>query len=188
MDWLALPWKVLVVRGVLGLLAGLATVLWPLSTVVALVVLLGVWALVDGVETIVAGARAPETAAKVGLVALGVLSVVAGLLVTLRPISSAVTLTWVLGLWLIVRGVIEAAQAFVGPVVGSRVMHLAAAALSALAGVLLAANPGRAALGLTVWLGVVIGLWGAVLLVTGLLSRREQGRRDRGSAPAGVAG
>lgn len=188
MDWLALPWKVLVVRGVLGILAGLATLVWPLSTVIALVVLLGVWALFDGVDTIIAGAKAPSTTAKISLIAIGALSVVAGLMVTLRPIGSAVTLTWILGLWLIVRGAIEVAQTLTGAVEGPKALHLLAAAFSAIAGFLFAANPGRAALGLTAWIGIVILLWGVAFLVAGILSRRQQGSQAGAGQTAPAAG
>lgn len=42
----------------------------------------------------------------------GILGVLAGIVCVFRPFSSAVALAWVLGIWLIVRGIVEIAAAF----------------------------------------------------------------------------
>ncbi|MEU0091953.1 DUF308 domain-containing protein [Kribbella sp. NPDC006257] len=46
------------------------------------------------------------------LVVIGVIAVVAAFLAIASPGLTAVTLTWILGIWLIVRGVFEVAAAF----------------------------------------------------------------------------
>lgn len=46
--------------------------------------------------------------------------VIAGCIANFRPFSSAVVLTLVLGIWLLLRGLIEIAPAFTGEVAGSR--------------------------------------------------------------------
>ena len=40
----------------------------------------------------------------------GILGVLAGIVCVFRPFSSAVALAWVLGIWLIVRGIVEIAH------------------------------------------------------------------------------
>ena len=50
----------------------------------------------------------------------GVMGVIAGCVAIFRPFSSAVVLTVVLGIWLLLRGLIEIASAFTGEVAGSR--------------------------------------------------------------------
>jgi len=52
---LSLAWKVLVARGVVGLVFGVIALAWPGETVVAFVILWGVWALVDGIGSLVEG-------------------------------------------------------------------------------------------------------------------------------------
>ncbi len=58
MEWLEWDWKVLVGRGVAALVVGLLAMFAPVSTLVALVALLGAWALVDGVTGLVTVYRA----------------------------------------------------------------------------------------------------------------------------------
>jgi len=55
-DELSVSWKALVLRGVLAIVFGVFAVSWPISTALTLVVLWGVWALVDGIGLIVAAA------------------------------------------------------------------------------------------------------------------------------------
>ena len=48
-DWLNLSWKMLMVRGALAIVFGLVAMAWPLETAIALAIVFGFWALVDGV-------------------------------------------------------------------------------------------------------------------------------------------
>ena len=81
------------------------------------------------------------------------------------------TITWFLGIWLIVRGVLMLVSAF-SPSTGSRGMVLLSAAIDVLLGILLVANPGRAALDIAWVLGLVAVIWGVALIVIGLLTRK----------------
>jgi uncharacterized membrane protein HdeD (DUF308 family) len=51
-------WWMVALRGVLAVLFGLATFLWPALSLAALVLLFGAYALVDGVVAVVLGIRA----------------------------------------------------------------------------------------------------------------------------------
>ena len=51
-DWLAVGWKALVMRGVIGIVLGVMAMVWPIATAIALALLFGVWALADGVSSI----------------------------------------------------------------------------------------------------------------------------------------
>ena len=48
-DWFAVGWKMLVVRGVIGMVFGILAIVWPLETATALALLWGFWALFDGI-------------------------------------------------------------------------------------------------------------------------------------------
>jgi uncharacterized membrane protein HdeD (DUF308 family) len=99
----------LVLTGLLGLAVGLLTLLWPAITVLALAVLIGLWAIVTGMVEIWAAAsrRGSWLLALVGL-----LSIVAGLLVLLRPDVGAVAIAQVIGAYSIVAGALMLAEAW----------------------------------------------------------------------------
>ncbi len=190
MDWLQHSWKLLVARGVAGIAFGVIAMVWPISTVFALVVVFGAWALVDGAGAIAAALRGGDRTSRVAFGLLGLVSVVAALIALVRPIETAEALTWILGVWLVFRGGVELAATLMGRRDGSRPLGLLAAALSVLAGALFAANPGRGAVSLAWVIGLTAFLWGVVFLVSGLLVRRSAAEVAAGQAatPHGLTG
>ena len=172
-DWLSLAWKVLVARGVVGIVFGVVALVWPGETAVAFVVLWGIWALVDGIGSIVEGFSSDPPGPRWIHLLMGAASLVVAFFAIFSPSMTATTLTWILGIWLIVRGVSAFASAFLGRADGSRGMLVAIGAIDLVLGVLFVANPGRAAVGITVVFGLVAMLWGVVFLAIGLVVRRN---------------
>jgi uncharacterized membrane protein HdeD (DUF308 family) len=98
--------------GLLSLVVGLYAVRHVLVSVVALALLLGIFWVASGFVQIF-GALAHRLLPHRGWVGFtGVLSVLAGLVVLVYPGISLVTLTFVLGFWLIVYGFMEIGLAF----------------------------------------------------------------------------
>lgn len=95
------------IGGALGVVAGLVTLFWPGITALALVILVGLWAVVTGVLDIVAATRIPGSWP---LVLLGFLSVVAGFLVLARPRAGAYAIAVVVGVYAIIAGVLMLAE------------------------------------------------------------------------------
>jgi len=177
-------WKMLVVRGVIGIIFGILAIVWPISTAIALMVLWGFWALVDGVGSLVQAFQPESQGSRLGLAFLGVIAVIAAFFAIFSPAVTVETLTWILGIWLILRGVFEAIGAFSNQRSTPRWLLFLGAALSILLGVFFVANPGRGAVGIAVWLGIIALAWGAVFVVMGLVMRRELAS----SAPAAPGG
>jgi uncharacterized membrane protein HdeD (DUF308 family) len=173
-DWLTLSWKALVARGLAAIAFGIAAMVWPITTAIALALLWGVWALVEGVGSF-AQAFQPGTSgwARFALIAMGVIAFVAAFFAIFSPAVTAVTLTWILGIWLIVRGVFEAVAAFTTSTVVPRWLLVLGALVDFVLGVLFVANPGRAAVGIAFVLGLTALVWGVVFLVTGLIVRKN---------------
>jgi len=189
-DWLTLSWKALVARGVAAIAFGIAAMVWPIETAVALALLWGIWALVEGIGSF-AQAFQPGTSgwARFGLIAMGVIAFVVAFFAILSPAVTAVTLTWILGIWLIVRGVFEVVGAFSTSTVVPRWLLLISALVDFVLGVLFVANPGKAAVGIAVVLGITALLWGIVFLVTGFMVRKNlaNGAVSVDERPANVA-
>jgi len=175
LDGLTVSWKMLVARGVIAIVFGILAIAWPISTAIALALLWGFWALMDGIGSLVQAFQ-PEARgrSRLWLVLIGVVALVAAFFAIFSPAVTAVTLTWILGIWLIVRGLFEVVGAFGSSLMTPRWLLLLSAALSILLGILFVANPGGAAVGIAVFLGITALVWGAVFVVMGLAIRRDQ--------------
>lgn len=171
-DWLNVSWKMLVVRGVLAIIFGIVAMVWPVTTAIALALMWGVWAVVDGISAL-AQAFQPEAIGRGWLVAMGILGLLAGLFAIFRPGVTAVGLTWILGIWLVVRGLFELFGAFSSTIAQPRWLLFLSAALSIVLGLLFAFNPGTSAVAVAFWLGLMALAWGAVFIVVGFMVRRE---------------
>jgi uncharacterized membrane protein HdeD (DUF308 family) len=94
-------------RGVLGVTAGAFALIWPDITIVALAVLVGVWAIVAGVVDFAAALRLPRhTPGRVVSMVVAVVTVVAGTLIWLHPVAGAFGLAIVIGVYAIFFGVL----------------------------------------------------------------------------------
>ena len=144
-DWLTLSWKALVARGLVAIAFGIAAMVWPLDPPIALALLWGVWALVEGVGSI-AQAFPPDTSgwARFALFAMGVIAFIVAFFAIFSPAVTAVTLTWIIGIWLIVRGVFEVVGAFTSSTVVPRWLLVLSALLDFVVGLSGSRHPGRA--------------------------------------------
>lgn len=98
-------WGWLAASGLLSIAAGIVAFVWPGLTALAIVYLIGAWAIVTGVFEIAYALALPDTLAHPWLAALsGVLSVVFGIVLAVWPISGAVTLTWLVGIYAVLYG------------------------------------------------------------------------------------
>jgi len=93
--------------GVLSFIVGLYAVRHVLLTIAALAMVLGIFWIVNGAIEVFAAIAYRETPSRGWTIAMGVLSIVAGLVVLVSPGISLATLTVVLGVWLIVFGIME---------------------------------------------------------------------------------
>lgn len=155
---------ILVLRTVLAVAFGLFALLWPELTLLALTIAFGVYAILDGVATVVdAVRRRRRTRWWLGLLG-GLASVAAGVIALIWPGITAVALAVVVGIWALVTGLTELATAFRLRHAGSRIwLRVLAGALSAAAGVLILVWPTAGAIGLTVIVGVFALAYGATL-------------------------
>lgn len=173
-NWLNMSWKILVLRGVVGIVFGIVAMVWPLNTALALALLWGLWALVDSIGSFIqAFESGTPGAARVLLVLMGLVALVAAVFAITSPGVAAVTLTWILGIWLIVRGVFEAVGAFFADGGQAKLLLLASGIVDVLLGILFAANPGRATIGIAWLLGLIALVWGVIFVVAGVVARKE---------------
>jgi uncharacterized membrane protein HdeD (DUF308 family) len=106
-------WGAVLFEGVVGIIAGLLTFMMPAMTALVLVTLIAVWSIFTGVAEIVAAVRLRKTIRREWLLALaGVASVAFGVLLLIAPMAGAIVLTWWIGAYAFVFGILQIMLAF----------------------------------------------------------------------------
>lgn len=107
-------WWPYLLHGLLGLAAGILTLLWPGITVLVLLYILAFWALFGGIAEIAAAIRLrKEMEGEWILVLAGAVSILFGLLVLFRPVPGGiVAVAWMVGAYAIIVGVLHLMLAF----------------------------------------------------------------------------
>ncbi len=172
-EWLTAGWKLLLARGVIALVFGVVAMVWPVTTVVALVVLWGVWALLDGIASFGNAFSSGRSGwGRVGFGLLGVVAVLAALYAFFRPGATAAILIWVVGIWLLARGVVELVLGFTRTPPAPRWLVLLGAVLDIVLGLLFVTHPGKSAVGIAVLLGIFAVAWGVVFILLAFAARK----------------
>lgn len=184
---LARNWWAVGIRGIAAIIFGVLAFIWPDITLIALALLFGAYALVDGVLSLVAAIRGvPRVAQGRWLLALeGILGIAAGILAFIWPDITALVLLLLIGAWAIVTGVLEiiAAVRLRREIEGEWVLALAGLA-SIVFGALVFINPSAGALAVVWLIGAYAIIFGIALLVLAWRLRAVwEGRRtEAGSA------
>jgi uncharacterized membrane protein HdeD (DUF308 family) len=98
-------WWVLILRGILSILFGIAVLVQPGASLLALVYVFGVYAIFDGILSLVLAFRGEGSAA--WLVVRGFLGIVAGVLAFRYPGITLTSLYVLIGAWAIGIGIVE---------------------------------------------------------------------------------
>jgi uncharacterized membrane protein HdeD (DUF308 family) len=106
-------WWMLLIEGVIGIVIGVVTFLWPDITALALLYLIAAWAIVTGVFEILAAIRLRREITGEWLLALsGIASVLFGLLLVILPGAGALAVVWLIGIYALIFGVLLIVLAF----------------------------------------------------------------------------
>ena len=172
-------WWLILLRGIAGVLFGIAAFVWPGLTVIALTLLYGAFAMADGILSLGAavtgsGDRSIPTW---WLLLIGLLGIAAGVVAFLWPGLTAFALVILIGAWAVTIGVLEIIGAiWLRHELEDEWLLIAAGLLSVLFGLAVLLWPGAGALALA---------WaiGAFAILSGLLhiafAFRLKGVHDR---------
>src|SRR5262249_55798345 len=105
---LARNWWLVALRGVAGIIFGILTFVMPGITLMTLILLFGVYALVDGVLDVIAAVRGRRQEERWwALLIEGLVSIAAGIVALALPGLTAVVLLYLIAAWAIITGVFE---------------------------------------------------------------------------------
>ncbi len=106
-------WWVMLLQGLLGIVAGVVAFIWPGITTLVLLYVIAAWAIVMGVLTVMAAIQLRKELEGEGLLIVsGILSVLFGLILMVRPGAGAVAIAWFIGAYAIILGVLLIIFAF----------------------------------------------------------------------------
>jgi uncharacterized membrane protein HdeD (DUF308 family) len=180
----------IIALGIVSILGGVAVLVWPQATLVAVAIILAIELLVVGVVRLVTAFTTSEASGggRVLLVLLGVLAILAGIIFLRHPFATITVLGLLLGAFWIVAGVVELFDAVESRGVPGRGWAIAAGVLSVVAGIFVLAFTG-ASLVVLVWLlGLQLLLYGVLTIGRGTVMRRARHvSRAEPTVPGGAA-
>jgi uncharacterized membrane protein HdeD (DUF308 family) len=163
---LARNWWVVALRGVFGVLFGLAALFLPIVTLASLILLFAAYMLIDGVLGIAEGVRAAVHNQRWGTLVLeGVVDLIASAIAFFWPLVTVLAFVLLAGAWAIISGALLVSAAFRLNITHGRWLMILGGAVSIIWGVLLFLSPGIGALVLTWWLGAYALVFGVTLLI-----------------------
>ena len=105
-------WWLVVLRGVLGILFGFLAFVWPAITWLTLIVMFGVYAIVDGIVAMITGlSRTRESSRWWVFLLEGFLGLGAGIAALLWPAVTSLVLIYMIASWAVITGILEIAAA-----------------------------------------------------------------------------
>lgn len=163
-------WGWMVFRGGVAIVFGILAFAWPEPTLAALVLLWGIYALMDGVLALVAAFQMRVDARPVWPLAIvGLLGIAAGTLTFVWPGITALTLLMFIAVWSIVMGVFQIVTAIqIRKLIDNEWLLGVSGALSIIFGVFMFINPQAGALAVIWVIGAYAIVFGILLIMLGL--------------------
>ena len=183
-------WWLIALRGILGIAFGIVALLFPIATILSLVLLFSAYMLVDGAFSIVAAIRAGRRGERWGwLLANGILSLVTGALAFLWPGITALAFVIIVAAWSVVWGSIQLVSAFrLRRRKTGKGWLIFGGVMSILFGILLTISPLIGAIVLTWWLGAFVFASSIVMLIVAFQSRSKGPKLEAPGTPAPSTG
>jgi uncharacterized membrane protein HdeD (DUF308 family) len=166
LEKIASNWWLYAVRGVVAILFGILAIIWPKETILALVLLFGAYALLDGVFSVFAGIASYQYFSRWWAVLEGVAGILIGVLTFFWPNITALVLLYFIAAWALMTGIFEIVVAIQlrREITGEWALILSGL-LSMVLGVLLFVFPGAGAVSLVWLIGIYAILFGITLII-----------------------
>jgi uncharacterized membrane protein HdeD (DUF308 family) len=178
-------WIFAIIRGVLGIIFGLVALFAPIATAVVLAIVIGAWAIVDGVFDIIEAIRHRGSSSMALRIVWGAVSILFGILVLVWPGMSLGVLVIFVGIWAIIIGVLEIMASIRHRAVPNSgwVWGIIGGALAILFGILVLVRPGTGLVTIIWIIGIWAIAWGITLIVLGVQLRKAANTTGASTSP-----
>jgi uncharacterized membrane protein HdeD (DUF308 family) len=167
-------WGFVLAFGIACVVAGLLTLVWPGVTVLALVIVLGVFLLFAGVSEIGWALAERHTEGWKIILARGIIDLITGLIVLVWPDITVLALALILAAWLFVYAAVTLWYAYRHRDQRPRTGHFVIkGAIALVAGLITVVWPGITVLAVAIVIGIALIMYGAILIALGLNLRRQ---------------
>jgi uncharacterized membrane protein HdeD (DUF308 family) len=163
------------VRGGLAILAALIAFLAPIAAVMGLVMLAGVYLLIDGAMACGAAIHQRGSYSRWWVaLAEGILGIVAGVVALVVPLTASIAFIWLFAGWALITGVVQLVVAVeLRREIDGEWLLGAAGAASVLVGLLMIAMPGAGIVAVAWFFGAYCAIFGAAMLMLALRLRHR---------------
>ena len=166
-------WMSLLFRGILAIIFGLITLGAPGIALLALIIIFGAYAFLDGLLAVVVAIQERRVLPRWGwLLMEGIAGIILGIVAFVWPGETALILLYIIAAWAIVTGLTEIGAAFT---VYNWLIGLAGI-LSVVFGILLIANPSAGILSILWLLGIYALIFGGILIAHAFQVRSRSAR------------
>src|SRR5205085_2116457 len=163
-------WWLVVLRGVLSIVFGIAAFIWPRDAFAALVILFGAYALVDGIFAVVTGIAGSGASGGMrwSLVLGGLAGIIIGVVTFVNPTITAVSLLYFIGVWAVLTGIFEVIAAIqLRQEISNEWSLIFGGILSVIFGVLVFIYPQASALSILWLIGIYAAIYGIAIVALG---------------------
>ena len=168
-------WWLFLLYGVVAIAFGLASLIWPDRSVLALVLTFGVLSLADGLVSLLSIFRREIALPNWLLLLYALVSIGFGLLAVLQPARMAGALLWLLALWLVFAGLARIVFAVqVRKLVRGEWLLLMSGVLALVLGIMFFARPGLGMLAVAFWIAIGALAYGALQVGVAIRLRKLQ--------------
>jgi uncharacterized membrane protein HdeD (DUF308 family) len=172
---LARNWWALLIRGIAAVVFGVLAFAWPGATIVALVILFGAYAFVDGVFAIVAAIRAAQSHERWWPFLLeGIVGIAIAAITYFEPHVTAFALYFTIAAWAFLTGILEIAAAIqLRKQIANELWLILGGVLSLLFGVLMIWQPLAGAIAIVWVIGAYAIMFGILMIGLSLRLRKH---------------
>ena len=165
---IARNWWMFALLGLICVATGIAAIVWPDITLLAIGIIFGIYLLVAAIFEILDAIFGPPGGRAISAI-LGIIALIAGIICIRRPGDSLLAIVLVVGIYLIAEGVIRLVRAF--DVRDGRGWAIGLAALDIVVGIVILSWPGIGLVTLAVFFALTMLFRGVVAIVIGFKLR-----------------
>lgn len=178
---LASNWPGVLVRGGAAIIFGLLLLFWPAPTLLTLIYIFAIFVLVEGIAALASGLRPTPTGGRSGgLIALGIIGIIAGIVTFLFPSVTGLILLYLIGFWAIAAGIVEIYTGIqLRREMENEWLLILTGIVALFFGLIVVVAPGAGALALAFFIGFFALIYGVLQVVLGF---RLRSIAERGGA------